>query len=135
MKETFKTVGVYQYSYEAQIVKGRIESEGIEVFLFDDLTIEVDPLMSNSIGGVKLKVLSNQEEEAISIINSIEKYSIDDKGERVTCPKCKKDKIQLYTTVKGVKSFFPFLLSLLVAVLPFYVNYKYRCENCKTEFN
>lgn len=42
--ETFTTVAVFQYSSEAQIVKGRLESDGIEVFLADNLTIDTDPL-------------------------------------------------------------------------------------------
>ncbi|WP_342662741.1 hypothetical protein [Gelidibacter mesophilus] len=62
--ETFTTVAVFQYSTEAQIIKGRLESDGIEVFLSDNLTIDTDPLVSNAIGGIKLKVLSHQAEEA-----------------------------------------------------------------------
>ncbi len=53
--EIFSTVAVFQYSSEAQIIKGRLESDGIEVFLADNLTIDTDPLVSNAIGGVKLK--------------------------------------------------------------------------------
>ncbi|NJW54799.1 DUF2007 domain-containing protein, partial [Salinimicrobium sp. CDJ15-91] len=56
MKEIFSTVAVFQYSAEAQIIKGRLESEGINSFLVDNHTIDTDPLVSNAIGGVKLKV-------------------------------------------------------------------------------
>lgn len=135
MNDKFKTVRTFQYSYEAHLLKAKLESENIDVILFDDLTIDVDPLMSNAIGGVKLKVLESQEEKAKSIIDSIEKYSINDKGDRVSCPKCKEDKVRLYTTVNDLKSLFSFILGFLITVLPFYVKYKYRCENCKTEFN
>ena len=58
MSETFVTIARYQYSSEAQIVKGRLEADGIDVFLRDNITIDTDPLVSNAIGGVKLKVLS-----------------------------------------------------------------------------
>lgn len=55
MKETFSRVAVFQYSAEAQIIKGRLEAEGIETFLADNHTIDTDPLVSNAIGGVKLR--------------------------------------------------------------------------------
>ncbi|MBE9491207.1 MAG: DUF2007 domain-containing protein, partial [Bacteroidetes bacterium] len=126
---------VFQYSSEAHIVKGRLESEGIKAFLFDDITIDTDPLISNAIGGVKLKVLSSQENKAIQIINSIKKYSINDNGKSINCPNCDSEKIELFSTVKDIKSLFWFILGMLFSSLPFYTKYKYRCQNCNTEFN
>ena len=46
MSETFKTIARFQYSSEAQIIKGRLEADGIQVFLSDNLTIDTDPLVS-----------------------------------------------------------------------------------------
>ncbi|XMO87745.1 DUF2007 domain-containing protein [Algibacter sp. AS12] len=139
MAETFTTVAKFQYSAEAQIVKGRLVAEGIKVFLFDNLTIDTDPLVSNAIGGVKLKVLSHEAIEAKSILNSISEYSLDDQGDNLKCPNCNSNKIKLYYTIKESKSFFAFLfaliLSLLTTVLPIYSKDSYRCENCNTEFD
>jgi len=135
MSETFKTIAVFQYSYEAQILKGRLASDGIRVFLFDDLIIDTDPLVSNAIGGVKLKVLAGQEKEAIEILKSIKKYSIDDDGNSITCPSCGSEKIELFSTIKDVKSLFWSVFGFLFSSLPFYTKHKYRCQNCSTEFN
>ncbi|WP_136482075.1 putative signal transducing protein [Cognatitamlana onchidii] len=139
MGHTFKTIARFQYSAEAEIIKGRLEADGIEVFLSDNLTIDTDPLVSNAIGGVKLKVLSDQAEEAKQILKSINRYSVDDNGKSISCPNCNSKKTQLYSTVKDAKSFFAFIfaliLNLLVFILPFYTKYKYRCEDCKTEFD
>ena len=139
MSNTFKTIARFQYSSEAQIIKGRLEADGIQAFLSDNITIDTDPLVSNAIGGVKLKVLSSQALEAEGILKSINKYSIDDQGHAMKCPKCKSNKIELYSTVKDGKSFFAFIfaliLNLLFTVLPFYTKYKYKCEDCKTEFD
>ena len=52
----FHKIAVYQYVAEAMLFKGKLESEGIEVFLQDENTINTDPLLSNAIGGVKLLV-------------------------------------------------------------------------------
>ena len=89
MSDKFKTIARFQYSTEAQIIKGRLEAEGIQVFLSDNLTIDTDPLVSNAIGGVKLKVLSTDALEAQHILESINKYSIDNEGNSISCPNCK----------------------------------------------
>ncbi|MCK5400629.1 MAG: DUF2007 domain-containing protein [Flavobacteriaceae bacterium] len=135
MNETFKTIAVFQYSSEAQIIKGRLEFDGIEVFLFDNLTIDTDPLISNAIGGVKLKVLSHQEVEAKKILKSIRKYSVNDVGGTIYCPNCKSEKIELFSTIKNAKSLFWFIIGVLFSSLPFYTKHKYKCEDCKTEFD
>ena len=135
MSNTFKTIARFQYSSEAQIIKGRLEADGIQVFLSDNLTIDTDPLVSNAIGGVKLKVLSSQALEAQHILESIRKYSIDDDGNTIHCPNCKSEKIELFSTIKDAKSLFWFLFGVLFSSLPFYTKHKYKCEDCKTEFD
>jgi hypothetical protein len=131
----FTTVAVFQYSAEAQIIKGRLESDGIDVFLSDNLTIDTDPLVSNAIGGVKLKVLSHQVIEAKQILNSIQDYAIDDDGNSIKCPNCKSTHVELFSTIKDLKSFFWFIFGFLFSTLPFYTKHKYRCEVCATEFD
>lgn len=131
---TFKKIGQFQYSSEAYIYKGKLESEGIEVFIRDNHTIDSDPLVSNAIGGVKLFVQQEDYEKAMTILSEISKFSIDDKGELVKCPNCGTEKIQLLTTIKDFKSFISFLFSILLIALPFYNRYKYKCEACNFEF-
>lgn len=135
MSRTFKTIATFQYSSEAQVIKGYLESSGIEVFIFDNLTIDTDPLLSNAIGGVKLKVLAERENEALQLLDSIKKYSMNDKGEAINCPNCNSQKIELFSTVKNLKSFLWFVFGLLFSFLPLYTKYTYRCQECNTEFN
>ncbi|GAA4953791.1 hypothetical protein GCM10023314_29220 [Algibacter agarivorans] len=135
MSDTFKTIARFQYSTEAQIIKGRLEAEGIQVFLSDNLTIDTDPLVSNAIGGVKLKVLSTDALKAQHILESINKYSVDDEGNTISCPNCKGNRIELFSTIKDAKSFFAFIFGVLFSALPFYTRHKYKCEDCKTEFD
>ncbi|KJD33832.1 hypothetical protein PK35_03525 [Tamlana nanhaiensis] len=139
MSETFKTIARFQYSTEAQIIKGRLEADGINVFLCDNITIDTDPLVSNAIGGVKLKVLSSQVEEAQQILSSIKKYSTDDEGNNMNCPSCKGEKIVLISTIKDLKSLFAFIFALIgnlfVTVLPVYTKHKFKCEDCNYEFD
>ena len=135
MKEVFSSVAVFQYSAEAQIVKGRLEAEGIETFLADNHTIDTDPLVSNAIGGVKLKVRKQDEQRALEVLKSIHKYSVDDKGQEINCPKCRSTKVELLTSIKSVKSFFFFCLSFLMTALPIYIKRDYHCTTCKHEFD
>jgi DNA-directed RNA polymerase subunit RPC12/RpoP len=130
MSDTFKTLTRFQYSAEAQIIKGRLEAEGIPVFLADHNTIDTDPLVSNAIGGVKLKVYRKQFNQALEILNQIGDYALDDHGEIITCPKCHGYNIEMFSTVKDLKSFIAFIFKSLTLS----VKYRYRCADCNTEF-
>lgn len=135
MSDTFKVVAKFQYSSEAQIIKGRLESEGIPVFLSDHLTIDTDPLVSNAIGGVKLKVYAQDVIKAKHILNAIEKYSVDDEGNAILCKHCNSNQVSMFSTITNFKSFFSFLIGFLFGTLPFYAKDKYKCENCNAEFD
>lgn len=135
MENLFTKIGSYQYSAEALIIKGRLESEGIEVFMADNITIDVDPFISNAIGGVKLFVKTKQLEQAVDILSQISKYSLNDEGNLLLCRKCESDNVEVVSTIRDKKAGSTFLFSLLLGVFPFYVKYKYRCNNCNNEFN
>ncbi|WP_029037360.1 putative signal transducing protein [Salinimicrobium xinjiangense] len=134
MNENFSSVAVFQYSAEAQIIKGRLEAEGITVFIADNHTIDTDPLVSNAIGGVKLKVRKEDEAKAMEVLGSISKYSVDDDGVQIRCLECNSEKVELLTNVKGLKSFFFFSLSFLFTALPIYIKREYYCNVCKNKF-
>ena len=135
MQDTFTTIARFEYSSEAQIIKGRLEADGIQVFLSDNLTIDTDPLISNAIGGVKLKVLSEDAKKAQEILRGIQKYSLDSEGSFINCPNCKSEHIQVFSTIKNLKSFLSFIFGFMVGTLPFYAKHKYRCNDCNTEFD
>lgn len=52
------------YPHEANLVKLNLESEGIEVWMKDELTVQVNNYLSNAVGGVKLYVKENDYEKA-----------------------------------------------------------------------
>jgi hypothetical protein len=132
--KTFTTIAQYQYSSEAQIIKGRLEAEGIPVFLSDNLTIDTDPLVSNAIGGVKLKVLSKDVLKAKYILDSIQAYSVDDQGKPITCPECSGPNVNMYSSIKDSKSLIAFGIGVLFGALPLSTRYHYKCEHCLFEF-
>lgn len=135
MEEEFVLIGRFQYSSEAQIIKGKLEFEGIKVYVRDIVTIDANPIYSNAIGGVKLFVNSDDEAKAHSILSSISQYSFDENNKLIKCPKCGSQTAEMYTSIRDVKSLLSFLFSMFFVVLPFHTTYKYKCENCKHEFN
>ncbi len=134
MKQSLIEIANYQYSSEAYLFKGKLESEGIEVFLQNENTINTDPLLSNALGGVKLFVNSEDVLQSRQILDSIPEYSVDDKGELLSCPNCGSQKIIMTTTIKDIKSFLAFIYGLLTLSMPLFSKQKYKCESCSFEF-
>lgn len=132
MQNTFSTIARYTYSSEAEIIKGRLEAEGIKVFLKDNITIDTDPLVSNAIGGIKLNVLAEDEAKAKDILKSISSYALDDNGNTIICSNCGSSNVSLYSTINSFKSFFHFIIGILFGTLPFSARYEYKCEDCNT---
>jgi len=67
-KEKLVTVISFTFTYEAAIVRGRLESEGISCFLQDEFFLQVNPFATNAIGGVKLQVPESDLNHAIEIL-------------------------------------------------------------------
>ncbi len=134
MRKSLIEIANYQFSSEAYLFKGKLESEGIEVFLQNENTINTDPLLSNALGGVKLFVNSEDVQHSKQILDAIPEYSLDDKGELLSCPNCGSQKMNMTTTIKDFKSFFAFIYGLLTLSMPLFSKQKYKCESCNFEF-
>ncbi|WP_159521985.1 putative signal transducing protein [Sunxiuqinia indica] len=66
---------------DCHILKGRLEREGIDCFVFDENIVWVHPFRAVAIGGVKLKVPSDQLDLAKEILKQInEGYLFDENG-------------------------------------------------------
>ena len=74
----FSLLRRFQYSSEAIIYQGKLESYGIEVFMRDNNIVDSNPLYSNAVGGVKLFVKTEDFDKANEILNDINLYSVDD---------------------------------------------------------
>lgn len=120
MKNKFYHIASFEYVADVQILKGKLESEGIPVFLRDENTLNSDPLLSHAIGGVKLLVYSQDKDRALQIYNDVRAYALDENGDPVTCPNCKVSKSEVYYNRKGV----------FYKLFPFFEKRKYKCLNC-----
>ena len=134
-KSSFTLIGRYQYSSEAFIYKGKLESSGFEVFIRDNNTIDSNPLYSNAIGGIKLYVKNVDVAKADEVLSEISAYSLDDNNQLLQCSKCGGKQIEMVTSITSLKTFLTFLFSVLIVLMPFYSKFKYKCNECKFEFN
>ena len=125
MRDDYTILTVFEYSTEGQVIKSKLESEGIKTMLMDEKTIDSDPLLSQAIGGVKLLVHNEDLEKAISIYDNVREYEKTSRGEEIFCPNCKSERILVAPTQR--KNFF-FML------FPFFESRKLICNDCKTIF-
>ncbi|WP_116771301.1 DUF2007 domain-containing protein [Maribacter litoralis] len=120
MESKFYQLASFEYVADVQIVKGKLESEGIPVFLRDENTLNSDPLISNAIGGVKLQVYSKDKDRAIAIYDNIRTYALGNDGKPIVCPNCKDQRSEPYYNRKGI----------FYKLFPFFEKRKYKCLNC-----
>ena len=132
-EEKFTLVRRFQYSSEAVIYQGKLESQGVEVFLRDLNTIDSNPLYSNAVGGIKLFVKTEDVVRANEILGDVSLYSVDDDNQPLKCPNCGAEQVAMETSIDGIKSFFRVVFLGVFALL--FSKYKYKCQNCKTEFD
>lgn len=62
------TVISFSLPLDAHFAKGKLQSEGIEVFMKDELTAQVNHLYSSAIGGVKLQVKRDDADAAHKLL-------------------------------------------------------------------
>lgn len=125
MRDDFTILALFEYSTEAQVIKAKLDSEGIKTMLMDEKTIDSDPLISQAIGGVKLLVHNTDLEKATIIYNDIRSYQKDAHGNDIHCPKCNSTK----TLVADLQR-----KNLFFMLFPFFESKKYICNDCKTIF-
>lgn len=62
------TVATFTYTSENAMAQHRLEAEGIECFLQDEHSVNLNPFSSTAIGGIKLQVWEADVERALSIL-------------------------------------------------------------------
>lgn len=67
----FVTVLTMSYPQQLYIIKGRLESEGIQCFIKDELTVQSNNFWSNAVGGVKLQVQNQDVERAVALLTEL----------------------------------------------------------------
>jgi hypothetical protein len=66
----FITIATFDDYVSANFQKQKLEESGITCYLADENTIAIKWTLSNAMGGIKLRVPSDQHENAKSVLNS-----------------------------------------------------------------
>ncbi|AZQ43261.1 putative signal transducing protein [Nonlabens ponticola] len=131
----FKTVAIFVYPAEAQVIKAKLESEGIDVFLRNEYTVAAEPFASNAMGGVKMQVYK---EDFLRALGLIEKGSPDFSQtitELLKCPNCSKRSVREQHDVTTATNTADRLKAVLYSVVPFIDHKNYKCTSCAHEFD
>jgi hypothetical protein len=130
------TIKTFDNAISARLLKGKLESEGIACYIFDEEMVSLNPLYSGAIGGIRLEVNDYDLKFAQEIIDSIDNAPIiANDGSVLTCPKCKSTRINNnYKSMKDAKNIIAFLISFMIMVFPFYSKSVNKCKDCRTEF-
>lgn len=71
MNTKLVTIAVFTLAFHAQLLKGRLEADGIESYVQDEHTVSANPVFNNALGGVKLQV----KEEDVPLAVNLLRYS------------------------------------------------------------
>ena len=115
------------------IYQGKLESQGIEVFLRDNNIVDSNPLYSNAVGGVKLFVKTEDFDKANEILGEISLYSVDDDNQPIKCPQCGAEQADMVTSIRSWRTLFNVIFFGFLALL--FEKHKYKCQKCTHEFN
>lgn len=69
--EKFITVAVFDYVYEIQILKHRLDQEELQYFFENEIMSSFAPMYSNALGGIKLKIHPNDFETVKTILQEM----------------------------------------------------------------
>lgn len=137
------------FPHEAHMVKAYLESQGIETFLKDEMTVQVNIAYSNAVGGIKILVTESDYDQSIQMLknggyivkentkseNKIEVIFIDDTTNKNKCPFCSSENVSRKKGPNTTSFILSSLVSLLftASILPIFSS-TYKCFDCEKEW-
>lgn len=122
------TIAQFSKAEDAHLLRMRLEAAGIEVFIQDENTVQVDWLLSDAIGGVRVQVADKDLEAATEIL-------YDDRPspptDRPICPFCSSTQTAVDETPRRVT----FLTILLLGIPLLYPRHRWKCISCGRSWN
>ena len=73
--EDFITIAVFNYTHEIEILKHRLNIEGIAYYFENEATASVVPMYSIALGGIRLKIHPNDKETVLAILDELDQDS------------------------------------------------------------
>lgn len=130
------TIKTFDNAIDLHIVKGRLESEAITCFVFDEHIVSVNPLYNITVGGIKLKVREEDVQKAITVLKEIEASPLTTEQDLpIVCPNCSSTNVESgHRSFDGIKGILSGIVSFVFMLFPIYVNRSYYCRDCSRNF-
>ena len=130
----YVTIKTYVFPHELFIDRSKLESNGIECFTRDELTVQVHNFYSQAVGGIRLQVRLQDVDRANEILKAYPGIKADketpDSSVDIICPNCGSGNV---TKIKLNRIWSLVLWFLTSLPIPFPAR-KYHCYGCHTEF-
>ena len=148
--EIWPILMTFIYAHEAYLVKGYLESNGIEAIINDELTAQVANIYSNAIGGVKLRVSESDYDQGIQLLkdggylaeenckseNKVEIILFDKSTNKNICPFCSSDNIAVNNKPGVITTVVMAIINLIVMIGAIFPRFKssFKCFDCGKEW-
>jgi DNA-directed RNA polymerase subunit RPC12/RpoP len=123
------TVKTFDTSVNAHLFRIELENEGIESFIYDEETITMDPLLSNAIGGIKVKINVKDIERTKEFLAKREEEN------NPPCPNCGSKRINTnFRSYKNKRGIMSGIVAFLFMIFPPLFKTVNKCLDCNHEF-
>ena len=137
MDDELVTIATTYDLVEAEFLRNYLEAEGFEVFLADENIVGAYNLLANAVGGIKIKVLSADAEDALAFVDNWKNAEIieDEMSPDIDtgwgeCDKCHSHDLKPYREALGWRGFWFFFILPFPRPKP---TEKLICNNCNFE--
>jgi hypothetical protein len=137
MEDKIVTFESYQDPMLAEIIRGRLEANGIDCFMADGNTIGANPLYSIALGGVKIKVFEKDVDKCKAILHEPEDIELTDEmpiETATTCPYCVSANVRYGASTVRKTNWLGALISFFSMTYPVIARKAWHCFNCGKEF-
>jgi len=148
--EIWPILMTFTYAHEAYLVKGYLDSNGIETIINDELTAQIANIYSNAIGGVKLRVSASDYDQGIQLLkdggylseenckseNKIEIVVLNKATNKKICPFCGSDNIVINSKPGILTTIVLAIINLAVMIGAIFPRFKtsFKCYDCGKEW-
>lgn len=122
------TVAHFDFPWEAQLARARLEAEGIDAWVADEFTIGMQWLYSNALGGVRVQVDAEDLFRARAILAENRSQDVEQQAgtDPLVCPCC--GSVRTHYRRPGRRLAFLIFLGLDFPLYP--VRHAVRCDDC-----
>ncbi len=126
----FVAIRSFDNYIDANIILGKLQSEGISCFLRDEYTVTIDPILTNAVGGIKLTVAQPDLQKAMEMLELFDQ----EKRALLQCPHCHSHDVEYISNPQRSGNWLSAVLTFLFGSYAISIKKIYHCFSCGYEF-